>query len=89
LTEETVKARLVKAIYVLGTIFSILLLVRSIPSLLASLEEWSGSATYISWSPQRELFLYIAAAAASYGVGWGIRWIVTGETKSVIGRLKK
>ena len=89
MSNETAKTRSIQAIYVLGATFSILLILLSIPSLIGSYEEWSGSKIYLTWNPQKELVLHIAAAAASYGLGWGIRWVITGETKSVLDRLKR
>jgi hypothetical protein len=73
----------------MGIIFSVFFIISSIPSLIGSFKEWSGSSYYLNRNPQRELVLYITAAFASYGLGWVIRWIVTGESKSVINRLKK
>jgi hypothetical protein len=97
MSEESVISRLAQVIYIIGSIASVFIVVISIEFMIEFFKNWSAN----NWSIKRlisnsdlkgdwqEVALILFGACATYGLGWSIRFVVTGNTKSVIDRLKR
>ena len=81
MSEETVTSRLAQVIYIIGCIASVVFVI----GLIAAIINYIDS----SYPDANEIIAMLALACVSYGSGWSIRFIVTGNTKSVIDRLKR
>ena len=80
MSEETVTSRLAQVIYIIGCSASVVFIIVSIAIII---DIFRGNAD------PYELIMGAALAYGSYLLGWSIRYVVTGNTKSVIDRLKR
>jgi hypothetical protein len=74
MSEGSVISRLAQVIYVIGCIASVVFAITSVFLTIGVLK----------LNEPVEIIFAFVAACASYGLGWSIRYVVTGETKSVI-----
>jgi hypothetical protein len=97
MSEESVISRLAQVLYIIGGIASVVFVVLSIEPMMELFTRWSEKnwaidgfmSDYLLKRYSLQIVGILAAACASYGLGWSIRFVVTGETKSVIDRLKR
>ena len=83
MSEETVTSRLAQVIYIIGSIASVVFVIGSIAAIIDYFDR-----SY-PFANETEIIAMLALACVSYGSGWSIRYVVTGNTKSVIDRLKR
>ena len=81
MSNEAVKNRFFKAVYVVFSGLSVITIILSIPIFIDGYKDATNSSMYFDRDPSNQALLCIALSAALYGVGWGIRWIATGKTK--------
>lgn len=79
----TTKGRIAQSLYVLGGLFSLASLVTLVIFLVAIVDAMQNHRRYFS-SEIEGAMLSTFYACFSYGIGWGLRWIISGTTTSVI-----
>jgi hypothetical protein len=96
MSEESVINRLAQVIYIIGCIASVGFVIGSIEPMIETFKGWSASGWTINAfnnyglkGDSLDFAAFFFGACASYGLGWSIRFVVTGNTKSVINRLKR
>ena len=75
----TLKDRIGQAIYVLGCLAALFLLGWSVLVLILFITDSDGPLAFA---------MLVVFGLGSYGAGWGLRWIITGNSSSVLDRFK-
>lgn len=81
------KDRVAQALYVLGGLASLAMLLMFAGFLVAIVNSMQNDGRYFRYEIERAMFSIFWASLA-YGLGWGIRWIINGTTTSVIDYLR-